>query len=113
MARKRAQSTKEQKESSKKTSSSSRGSVNSKSNAICAKNFRSSTTRARSVKRDLKSTDASSKRTQDNQGDSNDIVMEKGRYSLDKDCFELAPKLCWWLSWSDNACKLMFVVVDR
>lgn len=85
MARKRAQSTKEQKESSKKTSSSSRGSVNSKSNAIYAKNFRSSTTRARSVKRDLKSTDASSKRTQDNQGDSNDIVKEKGRYSLDKD----------------------------
>ena len=85
MARKRAQSTKEQKESRKKVSPASRGGVKSKSNAICTKNSRSSTTRARSVKRDLKSTDASSKRTPVNQDDSNDIAKEKGKYSLDKD----------------------------
>ena len=91
MARKRPQSTKEQKRSSKKTFSAPRGGVNIKSNAICAKNSRSSTTRARSVKRDLKSTDAPSKSTATNPGDSNDIAKEKGGYSLDKDCCELKP----------------------
>ena len=83
MARKRTQSTKEQKGNSKATFSASRGGVNSKSNAICAKNSRSSTTRARSVKRDVKSTNAASKRTPINLRKSNDIAEEKGRYSLD------------------------------
>lgn len=92
MARKRAQSTKEQKGSSKKTSSASRGGVNSKSNAICAKNnFRSSTTRARSrsVKRDLKSTDVSSKRTQDNPG-----AKENGAFLHGKKRNSSVQELC-------------------
>lgn len=93
MARKRAQSTKGQKGSSKKTSPTPRGGVNRKSNAICTKNSRSSTTRARSVKRDLKSTDTPSKRTPVNVDDSIGIAKEKGRCSLDKDCCELTPKL--------------------
>ena len=104
MARKRAQSTKEQKGSSKKTSPAPRGGLNSKSNAICAKNSRSSTTRARSVKRDLKSTDAPSKNTPVNLDDSNGMVKEKGRYSLDMDWCELTSKPYWWFLWN-NICS--------
>jgi len=100
MARKRAQSTKEQKGSRKKTSPVSRGGVKSKSDAICTKNSRSSTARARSVKQDVKSTDASLKRTPVNQDDSNDMAKEKGRYSLDKNRCKLTPKLHCWFLWS-------------
>ena len=93
MARKRAHSTKEQKGSRRKTSSTSRGGVNSKSSAICVKNSRSSKPRARSVKRDLKSTDAPSKKSPINLGDSNDIANGKGGYSSNNDCCEMTPKL--------------------
>ncbi|KAL9959833.1 hypothetical protein ACROYT_G033190 [Oculina patagonica] len=78
MAKKRSESAKAKEDNTKKTFSASRGSVNSKSNAISARNSRSTTTRARSAKRDLKSTDVCSKSTSVNQGDSKDIVTEKG-----------------------------------
>ena len=97
MAKRRSKSAKVKEDNTKKPSSAFSG-VNSKANAVSAKNGLT-TGRAQLRKRGFKSTDGCSKRASVKQGDCKDLGNEEGRNDLASNNCQV-PQMCATIFWN-------------